>query len=240
MKTINVGWFIEDTHKAKFVFNEPFPVKKNRKIPLSKRAVQACPAINHFEKRYFQVNFPYDLRLRYEFEHEKHNLYVIPENTRIDDDLIPQNVVLMPPKFWRDENFPTIQIMCPYVFVSDEEVFMSQLPPFLDYKHNLWPGVVTSGRFPINIWPRILSWGFEWVDKEKDLIFKRGDPWFYVFFESKNPNDQIKLIMADNTDDLKEYRKGIADTVKYTSNSFGLFEEAKKRRPKKLLKERKR
>ena len=135
MKTINVGWFIEDTHKAKFVFNEPFPVKKNRKIPLSKRAVQACPAINHFEKRYFQVNFPYDLRLRYEFEHEKHNLYVIPENTRIDDDLIPQNVVLMPPKFWRDENFPTIQIMCPYVFVSDEEVFMSQLPPFLDYKH---------------------------------------------------------------------------------------------------------
>ena len=145
----------------------------------------------------------------------------------------------MPPKFWRDENYPTIQIMCPYVFLSDDDIFMSQLPPFLDYKYNLWPGVVTAGRFPINIWPRILSWGFEWVDKKKDLIFKRGDPWFYVFFESNNPNDQIKMIMADNTDELKEYRKGIADTVKYTSNSFGLFEEAKKRRPKKLLKERK-
>ena len=45
--------------------------------------------------------------------------------------------------------------------------------------------------------------------------------------------------MADNTEELIEYRKGISEAVKYTSNSFGLFEEAKKRRPKKLLKERK-
>ena len=88
------------------------------------------------------------------------------------------------------------------VFITDDEIFMTQLPPFLDYKHNLWPGVMTAGRFPIDVWPRILSWGFEWVDKKKDLIFKRGDPWFYVFFESHNPNDQIKLIMADNTEEL--------------------------------------
>ena len=125
MKTIKIGWFIDDTHRAKFVFNEPFPVKKERSVPLSKRAVQACPAINFLERRYFQVNFPYDLRLKYEFENDNHNLYVVPEETRIDDDLIPKNVVLMPPKYWRNENYPTIQIMCPYVFVTDDEIFMT-------------------------------------------------------------------------------------------------------------------
>lgn len=238
MANVKVGWFLEDSHAAKFIFNEPFPVKKSRGVPLSRRAVQSCPAINFFERRYFQVNFPYDIRLSYEFSDNKHNLYVVEKGTRIDDDLIPKNIVLMKPEYWRNKEYPTLQIMCPYVFLSDDEVFMSQLPPFLDYKYNKLPGVMTAGRFPIDVWPRVLSWGFEWVDKKKDLIFKRGDPWFYVFFETHNPNDTIELVMAENTNKLKEYRKGISEVVKYTSNSFGIFDEAKKRRPKNLLKEK--
>ena len=84
----------------------------------------------------------------------------------------------------------------------------------------------------------VLNYGFEWVDLEKDLIFKRGDPWFYVFFETNCPEDNIKLVIAENTETLKEYRRGLNESVKYTSNSFGLFDEAKKRRPKSLLKEK--
>lgn len=238
MKTIKIGWLIDENQPASFIFKSPERVKQSRIAPLSKRAIQACPAVNFLEERYFQVNFPYDLRLRYEFSNNLHNLYIIPEGTRIDDDLIPQHVVLMKTNLWRNKDTPTLQIKCPYIFLSDEKVYMSQLPPFLSYKYNKLPGVMTSGRFPINIWPRILNYAFEWVDKEKDLIFKRGDPWFYVFFETENPEDKIKLFLADNTEELKEYRKGIGETVKYTSNSFSHFEEAKKRRPKKLLKEK--
>ena len=45
------------------------------------------------------------------------------------------------------------------------------------------------------------------------------------------------MVHADNTPELKEYRRGISEVVKFTSNSFGLFETAKERRPSKLLKE---
>ena len=115
---------------------------------------------------------------------------------------------------------------------------MTQLPPFLSYKNNNLPGLITAGRFPIDLWPRILNYGFEWIDTKKNLKFKRGDPWFYVFFETTNPEDEIKLIEAENTPKLKEYRRGISEVVKYTSNSFGLFDVASERRPKKLLEEK--
>ena len=235
-----VGWFIDENIPATFIFPEPKPVKNSRELPLSNRAVQACPAVNFLERRYFQVNFPFDIGLSYEYVNGSHNLLVINEKTRIDDDLINRFVVLMEPKFWRDKNYPTLQLKCPYVFISDDEIYMTQLPPFLSYKYNQLPGTVVAGRFPINIWPRVLSYGFEWVDKKKDLIFKKGDPWFYVFFETSNPEDSIQMVQADNTPELKEYRRGLSEVVKFTSNSFGLFETAKERRPSKLLKEKER
>lgn len=48
------------------------------------------------------------------------------------------------------------------------------------------------------------------------------------------------MVQADNTPELKEYRRGLSEVVKFTSNSFGLFETAKERRPSKLLKEKER
>jgi len=53
-----------------------------------------------------------------------------------------------------------------------------------------------------------------------------------------NPEDEIELVQAENTPELQEYRRGISEVVKYTSNSFGLFSNAKQRRPDSLLKEK--
>ena len=237
-KTVEVGWLIDEDVKATFIYEKPKNVKSERLAPLSKRAIQACPAVNHLERRYFEVKVPFDISLGYEFVNNNHNLYVIEEETRIDNDLINNFVFLMRPELWRNKNTPTIQIRCPYIFLSDEKVYMTQLPPFLSYKNNNLPGLITAGRFPIDLWPRILNYGFEWIDTKKNLKFKRGDPWFYVFFETTNPEDEIKLIEAENTPKLKEYRRGISEVVKYTSNSFGLFDVASERRPKKLLEEK--
>lgn len=233
-----IGWLIENNLPGDFIYFDPEPVKANRSKPLSRRAVQACPAINKFEERLFEVKVPYDIRLRYEFNNGEHQIYSIPEGTRIDDDIIPAHVYLMKPDYWREVDTPVIQIKVPYVFLSDEEIYLTQLPPFLDYKNKELPGVISSGRFPIKNWPRNLSFGFEWIDKKKDLILRRGDPWFYVFFETKNPEDKIKLVKADSTNEFREYRRGMSEVLKYVSNSFSLFDIAKSRRPRKLLKEK--
>ena len=236
-KPVTIGWLI-DAPKAGFIYSEPKPVKAFRTAPLSARAVQACPAVNEIERRCFEVTFPFDLRLRHAFEDGNHELYSVPEGTRVDEDLVPYHVFLMKPEHWREADKPVIQIRAPYVFVADERVYVNQFPPFMASTPAKWPGTMTAGRFPIDIWPRVLSWGFEWNDTASDLILKRGDPWFYVFFETENPDQRIRLVQAENTDALKEYRKGLADVVQHTSNTFSLFDTAKGRRPKTLLKER--
>lgn len=236
-QTVKIGWLI-DAPAAGFLYADPKPVKSFRRPPLSARAVQACPAVNELERRCFEITFPFDLRLRYAMEDGEHQLYSIPEGTRIDEDLVPQHVFLMPPEHWRVPDKPVIQIRAPYVFVADERVYVSQLPPFLTATPSTWPGLMTAGRFPVDVWPRVLSWGFEWHDTQKDLILKRGMSWFYIFFETEHPDQRIKLVPAENTDALKEYRRGLADVVKYTSNTFSLFDTAAARRPKTLLKER--
>ena len=202
-------------------------------------SVQACPAVNQFENRYFEVVCPFDLRLRCEKNNNEYEIYSVPEGTRIDDDLIKQNLTLMPKDTWRENEKPVIQIECPYAFIADDEIFLTQLPPFIDFNSNYWPGTLISGRFNITNWPRTLSWAFEWHDLSNDLILKRNKPWFYVFFESFNPNDNFKLVEAEYTDALRTYKKSMHQTPRFVSNTFSLFKTAKERRPKKLLVEKK-
>ena len=36
IKTIKIGWFIDENQLASFVFKEPLPVKRDREVPLSR------------------------------------------------------------------------------------------------------------------------------------------------------------------------------------------------------------
>jgi hypothetical protein len=96
-----------------------------------------------------------------------------------------------------------------------------------------------GGRFPIHVWPRELVWAFEWHDINADLIIKRGDPWFYLNFETKNPARHVRLVEAEMTDDLRAYTIGMRGVTNYVSRTFSLFGTARSRRPKQLLKPKK-
>ncbi|TQR62780.1 hypothetical protein E2K52_08805 [Acinetobacter sp. RF14B] len=93
-----------------------------------------------------------------------------------------------------------------------------------------------GGRFPIHIWPRPLMWAFEWHDTSKDLILKRGEPLFYCQFDGFDPSRTIKLIQAEKTPELMSYMDQISGVVNYVNQTFSLFNEVEKVRPKKLLK----
>jgi hypothetical protein len=108
-------------------------------------------------------------------------------------------------------------------------------PPFYHYPRKPLPGVTLGGRFPIDVWPRKLVWAFEWHDGASEIHINRGDPWFYLSFETEDPSRRTRLIEADMTKELREYTNGIRSVTYYVSQTYSLFGTARERRPKKLL-----
>jgi hypothetical protein len=67
------------------------------------------------------------------------------------------------------------------------------------------------------------------------LIIHRGDPWFYVSFETEDPSGRVRLVEGEMTEDLRAYTNGMRGVTNYVSRTFSLFSTAKSRRPKTLL-----
>jgi hypothetical protein len=97
-----------------------------------------------------------------------------------------------------------------------------------------------GGRFPIHIWPRELVWAFEWHDIKSDLIIRRGDPWFCVNFETEDPSGRVRLVEGQMTEELRTYTNGMRGVTNFVSRTFSIFDTAKSRRPKNLLRPKKR
>ena len=48
---------------------------------------------------------------------------------------------------WRHPERLILQIVMPYVFVADEAVYMTQMPPVTRFQPQPWPNVLINGRF---------------------------------------------------------------------------------------------
>jgi hypothetical protein len=131
-----------------------------------------------------------------------------------------------------------IQITTPYRFVTDDEIWINQMPPMLDYKRHPWPGIFIGGRFALRSWPRTLMWAFEWCDTSRPLILRRGEPWFYVRFEPDHPSKTVRLVEAEWTPELRDFVKGLDAVTNYVNQTQSLFKVADERRPARLLKRR--
>ena len=147
--------------------------------------------------------------------------------------------VLLPTLLFSKLNSPLIQIIAPYVFVADDPCYIVQTPPYLHYFPTPRPGLQMGGRFPAHIWPRPLSWGFEWYDVTKPLILKRGEPWFYISFETENPSAHVRLVEQEMTPELEKYMASIVDVSNYVNKTYSLFSEAQRMRPTSLVKAKK-
>jgi len=67
------------------------------------------------------------------------------------------------------------------------------------------------------------------------LILKRGESLFYCQFDGFDPSRTIKLIQVEKTTELLKYMEQISGMVNYINQTFSLFNEVEKVRPKKLL-----
>ncbi len=239
-RTVTVGWTVRAPH-AHMIWAPPRAYSQDLPKPTSAKSVQACPAAIDFDRRHFVIACPIDLTLR--FERKANGQLALVDADGVQSSVRPQGVhellTLQPPNEWRHPERPLIQFNAPYVFVADEPCYVVQTPPYLDYFSPPRPGVQICGRFPIHIWPRPFSWAFEWYEPTKPLVLKRGEPWFYVHFETETPSARVRLVETELTPELEEHIKAIADVTNFVNRSFSMFAEAQRRRPQTLLKPKK-
>lgn len=199
-----------------------------------------CPAAIDFDARHFVVSSPIDVRVRVKLEQGKppalENVDGLKSTVR--SKALGQMLNVISRAEWRHPDRPILQLITPYVFLSDDAVYLNQLPPFLHFIQPAWPGTMISGRFPIHVWPRHLMWAFEWHDISQDLVLTRGQPLFYVRFEAQDPKRPVRLIEAELTPALEHYIEAIGGVTNYVNRTFSLFERAARRRPKTLLQRR--
>lgn len=235
--TYEVGWLIDTDHAA-FVWQSPRPMRSGAATAAGSKSLLNCPAVIDQESRMYEVPCPFDIRLRFGIGPDgRPTIFdAMGQHSSMSPSTLSQLIVFNTPDTWRAPTTPLLQISTPYRLISDEEVFLNQLPPFSCYQPEPWPGLVIPGRFPIQLWPRKLSWAFEWHDTSKDLVLRRGEPWFYLRFESATRgNASARLLEAEMTPELRKYCHGIDGVVHYVNKTYSLFSTAKSRRPVTLL-----
>ncbi len=233
---VQVGWFLNDM-KGSIIY---FPPERVRSVDMNKshaKSASRCPAVINLESRYFLVRCPFDLNLGFVRDKDgKPGLKNLSgEKSPIRGNKLRDVLHLTPEHEWRHDGVPTLQLKLPYVFIADEPVYISQVAPFMHFQKQPFPGTIFGGRFPINVWPRPLMWAFEWHASDQPLVIKRGDPLFYVGFETMPQDRGVVVSETEVTPDLMAYMDMISGAVNYVNKTFSLFEAAEERRPSKLV-----
>jgi len=231
--SVQVGWSLLD-FPATVIWNDPLPYAYKGSV--GKDQTNA-PASSQEGARYFVITCPMDLHLRFAVDNNGRPVVqnIDGERSSVRDYFFNQMIQMTAPNEWRHPERPMLQIMTPYIFMADSPVYINQYPPFMDYVQPRLPGLLIDGRFPIDIWPRQLQWAFEWYDLKGEINIKRGDPWFYVYFETPDPCVDISLVESEITPEVKKYLNSINGVSNYVRQTYSLFSTARRRRPAKLV-----
>lgn len=232
----DVGWIL-DTDSAQLIWPEPRRVKTQKPERVHAKSLARCPAVLDSDSRLFEITCPFDLELGFRRDQNGKPVLVnlLGDQSPVRASKLGQLVSITSETEWAHPDRPVIQIITPYLLVTDEPIYVNQLPPFNHWRAKPLPGVMVSGRFPADIWPRHLMWAFEWYDIKQPISLRRGEPWWYLRFDHFDPSRAIRMIPAQMTADLQEYLKGIKGVTNYVNHTYQLFKIARERRPAVLL-----
>ena len=238
-RVADVGWII-NVKEAAFIWEAPRKITRPSGRTQHAKGVSVCPAAVDHDARLFEIPCPVDLHLGVKLGEDVQIANLAGDRSPIRNKHLRQMFAVVNRSEWRDPARPLIQFKTPYIFLADEPIWMSQVAPYYHFANPAWPGVLVGGRMPLDVWPRGMIWAFEWCDTSKPLISKRGDPWFYVSFETMDPSRRVRMIEAEYTPEFAEYYKGISGVTNYVNRTYSLFDTARSRRPKTLLTPKKR
>lgn len=233
---VMIGWCLNEV-KAGIIYAPP---ERVRSVDLDRshaKSASRCPAVISLESRHFLIRCPFDIHIGFDRDEKGkpvlRNLNGAASTIRANK--LGDKLHLVGEAEWRHPGVPTLQLSLPYIFLCDEPVYMSQVAPFMHYSREPLPGTIFGGRFPINVWPRPLMWAFEWHEPRKPLKIARGEPLFYVGFETLPQDRGVAMVEVQRTPELLEYLELISGAVNYVNQTFSLFEAAEARRPETLV-----
>ena len=223
LKKVDIFWSLLDG-EASSIFYEPAnnfikPVKKH-----TSKAASFCPAIMHSRLRTFSIKCPFDLRLRAVENGNGLSIHYMESGSSITFQKLSNLIAISPERDWLCAKQPIVQITTPYLFTSSSVAYLTQRHPY-ELIGKGEPFRLIEGRFPIHKWTRPLSWALEWVNIKKDLIIKRGQPWFDVTFELDDPEYSIELVSRPFDEILKKEVRETSEVTGYIKGTFKLFEE---------------
>lgn len=233
MSPVRVGWFV-DAPNGEVVFDPPVPLRELLPMDNARAPAAICPAITHHIGRLFCVKAPFSLCVSVRIGPASCSLMLDQKKSTISAWRARELIRLSQRRDWRCADRPIVQMMLPYTFVTDDDVELRQLPPYLHHFQRGRPGVVLPGEFPLKNWPRPLSWAFEWHDASQPLHITRGEPLYYVAFEHAQQRG-VKLVRIEKTADITAQQARIGGVTSLVRNTLRYAEAAGENRPSSLL-----
>jgi len=226
-----VGWALLD-FPATVIWSDPEPVGQLLNVSQENSSKSTQP-----DGRLCLFRCPVDLHLRYFLDNNGNpNIQNVDgDKSSVRQQMLGQLVQLSARNEWRHPDRPIVQVMTPYICLADSPVYINQIPTYMHYNEEVLPGLLIDGRFPIDVWPRQMMWAFEWYDTKKEINLKRGDPWFYVKFETEDPSQVVQIVECELTPEVKKYIQSLHGVTNYVKQTFSLFAQARKRRPERLV-----
>jgi hypothetical protein len=233
---VTVGWCLTE-QKGGVIYGAPERVRSADLDRRHAKSASRCPAVINLESRHFLIRCPFDIHIGFARDDKGKGVLrnLAGEASAIRASKLGEKLHLTNEPEWRHPGVPTIQLSLPYLFVADEPVYLSQTAPYMHYTPNPLPGTIFGGRFPVDVWPRPLMWAFEWHEPQKPIRLSRGDPLFYVQFETLPQDRGVAMVETAMTEDLRGYMELLSGAVNYVNQTFSLFEAAEARRPPRLV-----
>ena len=215
-----IGWCF-DRDEGVAIYKPPILLSKliTSRGNIMGAGVSHCPGVRDLNSRTFSILSPYTFRIRAKRIDNQLNFYPVYPDTEASEEVIKREISFQARKLWRDDKYPILQLSLPYVFFSNESVYINQIEPNRFKGEKNWS--LIQGRFDIASWQRPINWGIEWIDTEKDICIKKGDPLCQIIFETTSPESDISLIKVERNEELQRAIKrtiGIVNKIRNTKN----------------------
>lgn len=169
-----------------------------------------CPGITGYFKNTFLVRSPIDLTIT-----------VKPEVKTVSIEGFDQKFynewVIRRPNDFINPARPIVTLGPKLVFVADEDMMLEALPAMMHDSPALRKIRVIPGTYNIHRWVRPVDFTFEVLDTSEPIVFKRGDPLFYLRFI--DPLDRkVELERIPQNDELLKTMYGMVVLKNYVKN----------------------